>query len=63
MKSLVKIEANLMLYVVTRVNKSPINMKITDFIKNLWQLIPLFHTGYESPESPRIDFFLIGGDS
>ena len=30
--------------------------------------IPLFHTGHESPESPRVDFFLIrggggGGDS
>ena len=25
--------------------------------------IPLFHTGHESPESPRIDFFLIRGDS
>ena len=24
-------------------------------------LIPLFHTGYESRESPRIDFLLIGG--
>ena len=24
-------------------------------------LIPLFHTGHESPESPRIDFFLFGG--
>ena len=26
-------------------------------------VIPLFHTGHESPESPRIDFFLIRGDS
>ena len=26
-------------------------------------LIPLYHTGHESPESPRIDFFLIRGDS
>ena len=25
------------------------------------QIIPLFHTGHESPESPRIDFFLIRG--
>ena len=25
-------------------------------------VIPLFHTGHESPESPRIDFFLIRGD-
>ena len=25
------------------------------------QLIPLFHTGHESPESPRIDFFSFGG--
>ena len=24
-------------------------------------LIPLFHTGHESPESPRIYFFLLGG--
>ena len=24
-------------------------------------LIPLFHTGHESPESPRIDFFLDSG--
>ena len=24
-------------------------------------LIPLFHTGHESPESPQIDFFLFGG--
>ena len=28
-----------------------------------WPVIPLFHTGHESPESPRIDFFLIRGDS
>ena len=27
------------------------------------RLIPLFHTGHESPDSPRIDFFLIRGDS
>ena len=27
----------------------------------LRHLIPLFHTGHESPESPRIDFFLFGG--
>ena len=26
-------------------------------------VIPLFHTGHESPESPRIDFLLIRGDS
>ena len=26
-------------------------------------LIPLFHTGHESPELPRIDFLLIRGDS
>ena len=26
-------------------------------------LIPLFHTGHESPESPRIDFLLIRGNS
>ena len=26
-------------------------------------LIPLFHTGHKSPESPWIDFFLIRGDS
>ena len=25
-------------------------------------VIPLFHTGHESPESPRIDFFWIRGD-
>ena len=25
------------------------------------RFIPLFHTGHESPESPRIDFFLFGG--
>ena len=24
-------------------------------------LIPLFHTGHESPESPRIDFFSYSG--
>ena len=24
-------------------------------------IIPLFHTGYESPESPRIDFFSYSG--
>ena len=24
-------------------------------------VIPLFHTGHESPESTRIDFFLFGG--
>ena len=33
---------------------------------NKWSLIPLFHTGQESPESPRIDFFYTaggGGDS
>ena len=24
-------------------------------------LIPLFHTGHKSPESPRIDFFLFRG--
>ena len=26
-------------------------------------LIPLFHTGHKSPESPQIDFFIGGGDS
>ena len=26
-------------------------------------VIPLFHTGHESPELPRIDFLLIRGDS
>ena len=26
-------------------------------------IIPLFHTGHESPESPRIDFLFIRGDS
>ena len=25
------------------------------------QIIPLFHTGHESPESPRIDFFSYSG--
>ena len=25
------------------------------------RLMPLFHTGHESSESPRIDFFLFGG--
>ena len=24
------------------------------------QIIPLFHTGHELPESPRIDFFIRG---
>ena len=28
---------------------------------SLFHLIPLFHTGHESPESPRIDFFLTRG--
>ena len=26
-------------------------------------VLPLFHTGHESPELPRIDFLLIRGDS
>ena len=26
-----------------------------------YYLIPLFHTGHESPESPRIDFLIRGG--
>ena len=30
---------------------------------NQTKQIPLFHTGHESPESPRIDCFLIRGDS
>ena len=29
--------------------------------KNIVFLIPLFHTGQDSPESPRIDFFIGGG--
>ena len=30
---------------------------------SLGQVLPLFHTGHESPESPQIDFLLILGDS
>ena len=37
------------------------NYEIAIFVN--FSLIPLFHTGHESPESPRIDFFLIRGDS
>ena len=31
------------------------------FCSRHFSIIPLFHTGHESPESPRIDFFLFGG--
>ena len=36
-------------------------MRIKDSFADRVLLIPLFHTGHESPESPRIDFFLIRG--
>ena len=29
-------------------------------LQNYFYLIPLFHTGHESPESPRIDFLFRG---
>ena len=34
---------------------------ISTYFNDPCYVIPLFHTGHESPESPRIDFFLIGG--
>ena len=40
-------------------------LKVKKILKPIYhgRLIPLFHTGHELPESPRIDFFLIRGDS